>query len=150
MLAAGSSENPGEVRRIRLKEGDLVEAYRLVHAPDVGEYFQLVEDLRSNAAKGTRPRGRAMQQFVVHCGVSVFKTAQQAVERRRRIVDRLQQSGGEQQLRIGDYVARLEVSGSCYWIEDLADPTGHLTIWGDPFMLADAVTDIYPASTPDR
>lgn len=82
---------------------------------------------------------------MIYGALSVYKTQAQALARRQQIVDRLTRLGLGEQLRIGDYVARLALQGPCFAFEDRNEPGGHFTIWGDPFMLMDAIADVHPA-----
>jgi class 3 adenylate cyclase len=53
-----------------------------------------------------------------------------------------------QQIRAGSYIAEVVLEpDSGFDIEDLGEPDGHLTIWGDPSQLAARVVRIYPAAT---
>jgi hypothetical protein len=139
LSAAGPAGD--DVHRVRLALDEALEAYRLVHFADPAD-LALLEDFKSNAAKCQPPKGREQRQFLIYGGLSVFKTRAQAMARRQRIVDRLARPGVE--LRIGDYVARVVLRGPCFAVEDRNEPSGHFTIWGDPFMLVHAVADTYP------
>jgi hypothetical protein len=131
-----------QIQRVRLGPDEALEAFRLCHATEPGDPV-LIEDFKSNAAKGQPPKGKREKQcFLIHGGVSVYKTLEKAVARRQKILDRI---GSDVPLLIGDYVARIELRGTCFAVEDLNSNDGHITIWGDPFMLADAVTDVNPA-----
>ena len=136
------------VRRQELAEGQTLQVYRLVHVSEPADPA-LAEDMKSNAAKGKPPSGREVRQPAVHRGLSVYKSHNQAAALRRRIADRLIARGSNQPVRIGDYVARLVLSGPGIGYEDRDEPDGHLTIWGEPSRLAGAVADISPAE-PDR
>ena len=49
-------------------------------------------------------------------------------------------------IKIGEHVARLALrAGFGFGYEDLGHPDGHITIWGAPEDLAEAVLEIAPA-----
>lgn len=132
------------VRRQELAEGQTLEVFRLVHVSEPGD-DALVEDMKSNAAKGKPARAREARHPEIHRGVSVYKTYDQAAVRRRRIAARLTEQGLDEPVAIGDYVARLALVGPGVGYEDRDEPDGHMTIWGKPLRLMAAVTDVYPA-----
>jgi hypothetical protein len=132
-----------------LGECEELVAFRLVRVCDPTDP-RLIESFRSNAELGQPPRGRAVRHPEIHRGVSVFKARVQAIERRRRIVDRLLQEGGERHLRIGDFVAELRLAGTRIRVEDRALADGHMTIWGDASSLVDMVVAITPATRTHR
>lgn len=140
--------DPSTVHRQELAEGERLEVYRLVHVSDPSNPA-LLEDVTSNAAKGRLPRGREIRQPAIHEGLSVFKSAHGARNRRRQVAERLERLGRNEPLRIGDYVARLELEGPDVGYEDRDEPNGHMTIWGSPSRLAGAVAEIFPVD-PDR
>jgi hypothetical protein len=103
----------------------------------------LVEDFRSDAARGKPRRGRARAVPEVHDGLSAFVTLSAARERWRDIEALASRRG--QKVAIGDHVARVHLrSGAGFAYEDLGVASGHLTIWGDPRALAAAVREIVP------
>ncbi len=134
------------VRRRELAEGETLEVFRLVHVSAPAD-TALIEDMKPNAEKGKPARGREARQPEVHRGVSFYKTHDQAVARRRRIAARLAEKNPDEPVVIGDYVARLALSGPGVGYEDRDEPDGHMTIWGDPLRLAEAVADISPAES---
>ncbi len=53
-----------------------------------------------------------------------------------------------QEVKAGRFVAEVLLTpGNGFDIEDLGEPDEHLTIWGAPERLANAVQHIYPSST---
>jgi len=136
--------DPDAVRRRRLAKGERLEVYRLVRVADVRD-AGLLEDMKSNAAKARFPRGREVRQPTIHEGLSVYRSRQGAINRRRLVAERLERLGRDEPVLIGDYVARLQLEGPDVGYEDRDEADGHMTIWGEPFRLAGAVADIFPA-----
>jgi hypothetical protein len=132
----------------KLGEYEELATFRLVGVCDPTDP-RLIESFRSNAELGRPPKGRAVRHPEIHRGVSVFKARGQAIERRRRIVERLLREGEERNLRIGDFVAELRLSGPAVRFEDRGLADGHMTIWADAHSLVDMVVKIAPA-TPTR
>jgi hypothetical protein len=133
---------------LNLGAGEQLVVFRLVktaHRQDPS----LVDSFRSNADLGKPAVGREERLPEMHHGISVFKTRAQAADRRRRIVDRLVRQGRSEDLRIGDYIARLRLVGSGFRFEDRNSPDRHMTVWGDASSLAAAVVDISPAEPAD-
>jgi hypothetical protein len=122
-------------------------AFRLVGVSDPADP-RLIESFRSNAELGRVPKGRAVRHPEIHRGVSVFKAREQAIERRRRIVDRLLREGGGSHPRIGDFIAELRLAGPSVRFEDRRLADGHMTIWADASSLIQMVVEITPATFP--
>lgn len=146
--AGTGAADPDAVHYRALAVGERLEVFRLVHVSDA-EDPALLEDMRSNASKGRPPRGRELRQPAIHDGLSAYKTCRGAINRRRLVAERLERLGRDEPVRIGDYVARLELEGPDVGYEDRDEPDGHLTIWASPSRLAGAVAHIFPAE-PDR
>jgi hypothetical protein len=88
----------------------------------------------SSFARDRPPRGLEQRSVLIQMGISFFETAGQAAAVALRYP------------KIGNFVARVELPlghGICY-----ADtgPPGHLTIWGRPLQLADAIADVRAVS----
>jgi hypothetical protein len=123
-------------------EEETVDAHRFVHPADPADE-RLADDFRSDREMGKRPSEREKRIPELLDGMSAFKTLEQARTERKLIVDRV----GEDKVRIPPNVARVRlVHGRGFSYEDLCDPTGHITIWGEAGRLAAAVVDICPAS----
>jgi hypothetical protein len=80
--------------------------------------------------------------------MSVFRTRAHAVTTRDAIREHLARKEGvaPTTLQIGDYIARVRLEpGEGFAYEDLGQLDGHMTLWGDPVKLVEAVADITPA-----
>lgn len=104
----------------------------------------LSDDFHSDAARNKPARGRARRIPELQDGMSAFRTLEQARERWRDVAALARQRG--EPVRIGDYVACVDLkAGLDFAYEDPGEPDGHMTIWGDPDLLAAAVSGIEPA-----
>lgn len=137
------SRDTDAVRRMQLAESQSVEAFRFVHTDDLDDAV-LREDFISNLVKGQPPRGREERYPLIHEGLSMFKTFEQARDRRERILGKLLREGRGGELRIGNFVARLGLKGPDFCVEDRTEPDGHLTVWGAPDRCVESIVEIVP------
>jgi hypothetical protein len=80
-------------------------------------------------------------------GMSMFGSLEAARERWATMHE-IAESRGEG-VRAGNYIAEVVLRpGLGFDIEDLGEEDEHLTIWGDPAQLQQAVRRIYPGVTP--
>jgi hypothetical protein len=151
-LCAVTTDGPGPLRdRLEIRNlgaSEELVVFRLVKSADRRD-SSFVDSFRSNGDLGKPAVGREERLPELHHGISVFKTPEQAADRRRRIIDRLVRQGRREDLRIGDYIARLRLVGSAFPFEDRNSPDGHMTVWGAASRLAAAVVDISPAEPED-
>jgi hypothetical protein len=107
--------------------------FRIVTSDERGGR-ELLDALRSHYELGSEPRRVERRSPVLHMGISVFteRTIAAGVARRWP--------------RLGRFIARLELGdGVAVNYADTGGP-GHLTLWGDPVKLRDAIADIEPIS----
>jgi hypothetical protein len=129
----------------RLAPDEQIVAFRFVHVADPTDP-DLIEDFRSNAElRKPRKEGERRDPANYH-GISVFKSHAQAIDRRKRIVDRLALAG--QVPRIGDHIAKLALHGPDVIVDDPGNPDGHMTLWGVADLLASLVTGVTPCEPP--
>lgn len=120
-----------------------IDVFRFVHVSTRTDR-SLSEDFRSDRARGKPVRGRAKRIPELHDGLSAFRTLDLARARWRELAAHLERRGRGRPT-IGDWVACVRLSPGCdFGVEDLGDPDGHLTVWGDELKLAEAVTEIVP------
>jgi hypothetical protein len=121
-------------------------AYRFVHVESVDDPAP-VEDFLSDRETGKRPLAREKAYPELQDGMSMYGSLEAARAVWQDVYEAVTARG--QEVRLGDYVAEVVLTpGNGYDYEDLGEPDEHLTIWGDPASLADAVDRIYPAETP--
>lgn len=57
----------------------------------------------------------------------------------------------DEPIQVGEYIAEVELTpGDEFWIEDLHEIDGHLTIWGEASRLAAATRRIYVPEAKER
>lgn len=105
----------------------------------------LVTDFRSDRDSGKSPFRREKAYPELRDGMSVFGSLEAARAQWQTVYDAATARG--QEVRMGNYVAEVELRADGYSLEDLGEPDEHLTIWGEPSRLAGAVCRIYPAAT---
>lgn len=115
-------------------DDNVIELYRVVTTADT-KADQFVDCFKSSDELGIPPRsGSPEERFcLIHNGVSMFETAQQAAK--------VAIKWGK-----GDYVARVRLEpghGICVakW-----GSQGHMTVWGDPVKLAGMTVDTVAVS----
>lgn len=110
-------------------------AFRIVRVADPADPA-LVESMRSHFDLGRPPRKTENEFVVLHMGISCWRTEAGA----RGLATAYP--------KIGAHIARLELGGGrgFNFNASATDATGgqHLTIWGDPIMLAAQVVDVVP------
>ena len=106
-------------------------AFRLVHSSD-RESDAFLNSLKSRSALDLPPRRHIGETAELASGISAYRTREQAISTGRTALER----GRD----LGRFVAELRLTSTC----DIAEwgSPGHLTIWGDPLMLASQTTDI--------
>lgn len=138
--------DPPVSRRIEIDQPSLERVvFRFVRV-DNQNNAALIEDFRSDAARGKTPRGRSAALPGHIDGMSAFRTLDLARERWRDIASLARRTLPAGPVRVGEHIAEVALTaGAGFACEDLEHPSGHLTIWGDPAALARAVLDILPA-----
>jgi hypothetical protein len=105
----------------------------------------LVGEFVSDRNAGCSPSGRERKHPILQDGMSAFRTEVLA-HRRWRGMRKNATQHGEVEVEKGSFIAELELKPEQdFYIEDLDESGGHLTIWGDPTKLAEAVRRIDPA-----
>lgn len=125
---------PAYTRRT-LEPDEVYVAYRIVVLGDPGN-AAFPDSFRSRAELGLRPRGWMGENQELAEGLSAFKTLSAATG----TAARFRRKGRD----LGEFVAELRLSaGQGFEIAEHG-AHGHLTLWGDPLMLALQVVDIVP------
>jgi hypothetical protein len=76
----------------------------------------------------------------------MFGSLEAARAQWRQIYDAVTARG--QEVQLGAFIAELDLQpNEGFDMEDLHEPDGHLTVWGDPARLAQAVRRTYAALT---
>ncbi len=105
----------------------------------------LVADFLSDRESGKRPSSREKKIDALQDGMSVFGSLDAARERWRDLKELADARG--QGVRAGYYIAEVVLRpGKGFLLEDLREIDEHITVWGDPRALVNAVARIYPAA----
>jgi hypothetical protein len=105
--------------------------YRIVRS-DAADDPVLINSFRSNFDLGGEPRKVERESAVIHMGISVYLDRAVAAGTARRST------------KLGDFVAQLHIrAGLGLNFAETGHPL-HLTMWGDPIKLSQAVADITP------
>lgn len=105
--------------------------FRIVRSEHVEDPV-LRNSFRSSFDLERPPRGVERRSAVIHMGISVFREASPAIETARRFA------------KLGDYLAEVVLRGGNGFNWARTGPPKHLTVWGDPVKLSEAVSDITP------
>lgn len=95
----------------------------------------LADSMLSNLARGRPPRLIESDHPELHAGISAYLTALAASNQAQRWP------------KLGRFVAEMRVTSATGCEVNCWGENEHLTIWGDPLKLADAVTDILSVET---
>lgn len=131
------------LQRRDIGPGEEFDVFRFVHTTDPqGQGF--LDQFRSDAARGRPPLGRREEQIpALRDGLSVFRTADHA----RGVFRSIAAKVGAGNVRMGRFLARVRlVGGRGVSVEDLGEVDGHMTVWGDPAVLASMVVDYEDAN----
>jgi hypothetical protein len=128
-----TTTGPARVTVLELSPGTSITVYRIVRS-EVRDDPVLVNSLRSNYELGQEPRRVERSSTVIHMGISTYLGEGAARGTAQRFP------------KLGDFVARLDLtSGRGFNFAQTGHP-GHLTVWGDPFKLHDVIGDIRAVS----
>lgn len=117
--------------------------HRLVTTDD-RELPAFEECFYSNKRRNRPPRGPEKSYPEIWDSLSMYTSAQGAQNQYMLIAERMRRSG--RQPRLGPYVARLCLPGdSGFAYRDTRDPTGHVSVWGEPLDLVARIEDIFLA-----
>lgn len=139
-------EHHAALRRIEVaakcQERDVFRFVRVAAIDDEA----LIKDFLSEAARGKPARGRSAALPGHMDGMSVFRTLDLARQRWQDIAALARRRHPTEPVKIGEHIARLSLrGGNGFAYEDLGHPDGHITLWGTPAGLADAVVEIVSA-----
>lgn len=105
----------------------------------------LAAEFVSDRDAGYPASGREHKYPILQEGFSAFRSEELA-RRRWRGMRKNATQHGELEVAKGSFIAELElIPDAGFFIEDLQESGGHLTIWGDPTSLAETVRRIFPA-----
>jgi hypothetical protein len=119
------------VTAIELDPGNPLTVWRIVRS-DIRHDSVLLNSLRSNYELGHRPRGLELSFAVLQMGLSAFISRGAAA----RMANKWS--------KLGDYIAEIRLEHGFGFNFSATGPHGHLTIWGDPVKLHDAIQTIDP------
>jgi hypothetical protein len=116
--------------------------FRFVHVADRDDPA-LRDQFLSDRENGLTPFFRRERRYPeLLDGMSAYESEQAAYLRWARCRDIA--AARNEPMQVGEYIAEVELEpGMGFDIEDLREPDGHLTIWGDPDRLAQATCRIY-------
>jgi hypothetical protein len=121
----------GIINVLQVVSGSHIEVFRIVRS-DIPEDPVFINSFRSNYELEKDPRGVERSSAVIHVGISTYLEQEIAVGTALRFE------------KLGDFVARVELRpGNGFNLAHTGHPK-HLTIWGDPRKLSEAVVDIRP------
>jgi hypothetical protein len=140
------SEHHAASRRIEVTtKAHEREVFRFVRVVAVDDEA-LAQDFLSDAARRKPARGRSAAIPGHIDGMSAFRTLALARERWQDIAKLARRRRPTEPIKVGEHIARVALgTGEGFAYEDLGHPDGHITIWGRPADLADAVVEIVPA-----
>lgn len=119
--------------------------FRFVHASRRDDQ-DLADDFKSDEEAGLRPTAREKPIPELREGRSVYGSLAMA----RLVWGGLKKIADDrgQPVKVGYHIAAVRlVPDAGFSIEDLNEPDEHLTVWGDRFRLAEAVSRVYAAET---
>jgi hypothetical protein len=122
-----------QLKLLEISAGEELEAFRIVRVADP-EDPGLKDSFRSHYESGLRPQPLEARHSVVHMAISLWRSEEQAASIARRFS------------AIGNHVAKVQLrSGNGFdYLDPTLDRPGHITVWGDKFLLAQSVVDIVP------
>ena len=125
---------------------ELATVYRIVHV-DRTTHPDLAHDFRSDLEANKRPLEREVAIPELRLGMSMYDS----LAATRELWEGLNEAAAlrGQALRIGNFIAELKLGpDQGFFVEDLHEEDGHLTVWGDKNRLAGTVQRIYSAAAP--
>lgn len=108
-----------------MRDEDFITLYRIVKTDP-----PTVDDMKSNAAKGSQPRGNDPEVRRLWSGISLFDS----IERARRQAGRGPWHGNA-------YIAELRIPIDTFQLESTRGQ-GHYTLWGLPHAILSYVTQV--------
>ncbi|HWC50000.1 MAG TPA: hypothetical protein VG448_14055 [Solirubrobacterales bacterium] len=118
-------------------------AYRFVNFSQPDDPVA-IEAFRSDAELGKPPRGRSLRIPELREGLSFFRTKELALERWKGIAEYARKRDPLAVPKIGTYLAAVQLQAdSGIFYEDLEQQDGHITVWGQPEVLAAGIIEIF-------
>lgn len=114
---------------LEVPRGNEIDVFRIVRSNNRGDPAFL-DSLRSHYELSQEPRKVERRWTVLHMGISVYMSQDQASQTARRWP------------KLGDYIARLELQAEHGFNVARTGHAGHLTLWAEPVKLRDATVDI--------
>jgi hypothetical protein len=136
---------PGQLEPVEIEEGEELTVFRVTRSDDHTSQ-DFLDSFRSRAELGLPPRPGTPEQThpQIHEGISVYDTQAAAVETARAV----RRAGRD----IGGYVTEVRLDHTVGARRFSWGARGHLTLWADSLMLAEAAVDtisIEDEGTPD-
>jgi hypothetical protein len=119
--------------RRRIRPDETYIAYHLIKISDRDDE-RFIDGFKSRSELGLPPRGAIGENAELASGISAYDTVQAAIATARAAARRGRDLGG--------FVAEIRLVDGLGFEIAVWGGKGHLTIWGDPLMLALHVTDI--------
>lgn len=125
---------PARITALELSPGRGVTVFRIVRSDNADDPVFL-NSLRSNYELGEEPRKIERSSTLIHMGISSY-------------FDEAVAHGTAQRFpKLGGHIAELRLRHGNGFNFAHTGPPQHLTIWGDPVKLGDAVVDIAPVGS---
>jgi hypothetical protein len=128
----GSPMSPIDMLSVVVVREPIV-AFRVVRGSSLQQQ-DVLESFRSNYELDRPPRGIEGRIAVIQMGISMFRRRGQAEGLARRFPV------------IGDQIARMSLTGGRGFAYADTGPVGHMTVWGRPVQLVEAIVDIKPVT----
>jgi hypothetical protein len=115
-----------------IEPGRALTVFRIVRSDDLGSAL-LLDSLRSHYELGRPPRGPELEASVLHMGLSAhtsFADSRATAQRFRKL---------------GSFVAEVRLTSGRGFNYAATGKGSHLTVWGDPIKLCEAVVAISEA-----
>ena len=130
-----TTPGPDQLDRRAIAENEELVVYRIVQTDDPGS-SEFIDSFRPRSERGLPPRAGTPEEKHPSLaeGISVYLTRHKAAKTARATRYRLGSFTAEVRLR-ANMGAEIAIWGS----------RGHLTVWGDPLILASAAADIVSA-----
>jgi hypothetical protein len=127
---SGTTSEAPRVTVLEVPSGSEIDVFRIVRSNQKGDPAFL-DSLRSHFELSHEPRKVERRWTVLHMGISVYMSHDQASQTARRWP------------KLGDYVARIELQADRGFNVARTGHAGHLTLWAEPVKLRDATVDIH-------
>lgn len=126
-----TTTGPARITVLELDPGRAITVWRIVRSDNPDDPVFL-NSLRSHYELGDDPRGVERSSAIIYMGISAY-------------VDEAAAHGTAQKWdKLGDFIAEIRLrAGNGFNFAHTGQPL-HLTIWGHPVKLQDAVVDIQP------